>query len=75
MELSKLIVRYTRVSLPFALVLENYVNYSSPISPTDEISFEIHLRLIKVISTLEQAMKAQRGSTPSLTSPLDGVGG
>jgi hypothetical protein len=75
MALSKLIVRYIRVCLPFALVLENYVNYTNPISPTDEISFEIHLRLIKLISTLEQAMKAQRGSTLSLTSPLDRVGG
>ena len=61
MALSKLIVRYTRFSLPFALVLENYVNYTSPTSPTAEISFEIHLRLIKLISTLEQAMKAQGG--------------
>jgi hypothetical protein len=75
MALSKLIVRYDRVSLPFALVLENYVNYTSPTSPTAEISFEVHLRVIKLISTIEQAMQAERGSTLSLTSPLDGVGG
>ena len=75
MALSKLTVRYACLSPPFALVLENYVNYTSPIPPTTEISLEVYLRLIKLISIIEQAMQARRGSTLSLTSPLSGVGG
>ena len=61
MTLSNLIVRCACVSLPFAIVLENYMNCTSPIPPTTEISLEAHLRLINLISIIEQSIQARRG--------------